>query len=225
MCMWHLPPPRHTHSTLHPHAPSLCPHWWGCGWPPVVPPPIRAFMWEGLWPPKCAWVPPTIISPSLWALTQTLNLALMPLPPFPRYISHEATQPHLGAGAWGYKPPSWHPGLWAQRLVIPMAYAFPLPCPRLGRMGGGGAKGSGGGDVTGGHGGCTGAVVGTPCPTRVIYIAGRPLSWGFWECPYLIQIRCGRDSMASQSSPYYLTFPGLPFEEDTLDWGAVCLCL
>jgi len=251
--------------------------WWGCGCPPVVPPPIRAFMWEGLWPPKCAcgtsphpgtlmppsnlmpqacvptggvvgahqwshpqlglcmwecpwlpkyaWVPPTIISPSIWALTKTLNLALMPISPFPRYISHKATQPHLGVGAWGYKPLSWHTSLLAQRMVLPMAYALPLTCPRLGGKGGGGAKGSGGGEVTGGYGGCIGAMVGTTCASWVIYIAGRPPYLHFTKCPYLLQIRCGRDYMAFQSPPYFLTFPWLPFEENTLDWGAVYLCL
>jgi len=28
--------------------------------------------------------------------------------------------------------------------------------------------------------------------------------------------------MAFQSSPYFLTLPGLPFEEGSLDWDAVC---
>ena len=62
----------------------------------------------------------------------------------------------------GYIPLPWHPCLFDHRLVLPKACKLPLTCPRVGWMGGGGAKGSGGSEASGGQGGCTGAVVGTP---------------------------------------------------------------
>jgi hypothetical protein len=73
-----------------------------------------------------------------------------------------------------------------------------------------------------GQGGCTGAMVGTTCASKVIYMAERPPYLHSTKCHWLPRTRCGRVSMAFQSSPSTLTLPGLSFTEGSMDWGAVC---
>jgi hypothetical protein len=99
----------------------------------------------------------------------------------------------------------------------PNCLCTPPPMPKAWGEGGGRTKGSDGCEASCGQGGCTGAMVDTPCAYGFIYISGRPPDLHFIKCPYLLQIRRGLISMAFQSSPSILTLPGLPFNEGSMD--------